>query len=45
MASLRNDPLGKGMAQILLAMPIRIPPGWDGVAGSAILESSPESTP
>jgi len=25
MASLRNDPLGKGMAQILLAMPVRIP--------------------
>jgi hypothetical protein len=25
MASLRNDPLGKGMAQIVLAMPIRIP--------------------
>ncbi|HEY1228808.1 MAG TPA: acyclic terpene utilization AtuA family protein, partial [Ramlibacter sp.] len=28
MASLRNDPLGKGMAQILLAMPISVPPGW-----------------
>jgi hypothetical protein len=27
MASLRNDPLGKGMAQILLAMPVRVPPG------------------
>lgn len=25
MASLRNDPLGKGMAQILLAMPLRVP--------------------
>jgi len=25
MASLRNDPLGKGMAQVLLAMPIRVP--------------------
>ncbi len=25
MASLRNDPLGKGMAQILLAMPVRSP--------------------
>ncbi|MDZ4127073.1 MAG: terpene utilization protein AtuA, partial [Hydrogenophaga sp.] len=25
MASLRNDPLGKGMAQILLAMPVRVP--------------------
>jgi hypothetical protein len=31
MASLRNDPLGKGMAQILLAMPVRVPPGWDAV--------------
>ena len=28
MASLRNDPLGKGMAQILLALPIAVPPGW-----------------
>jgi len=27
MASLRNDPLGKGMAQILLAMPVRVPQG------------------
>ena len=26
MASMRNDPLGKGMAQILLSMPIRVPP-------------------
>jgi len=25
MASLRNDPLGKGMAQIVLGMPVRIP--------------------
>ena len=25
MKSLRNDALGKGMAQILLAMPVRIP--------------------
>lgn len=25
MASLRHDPLGKGMAQILLAMPVRLP--------------------
>ena len=25
MASLRNDPLGKGMAQMLLAMPLRVP--------------------
>ncbi|HEY8050493.1 MAG TPA: acyclic terpene utilization AtuA family protein, partial [Ramlibacter sp.] len=28
MASLRNDPLGKGMAQILLSMPVKVPPGW-----------------
>ncbi|MCA0239607.1 MAG: DUF1446 domain-containing protein [Proteobacteria bacterium] len=27
MASLRNDALGKGMAQILLSMPVRIDPG------------------
>jgi hypothetical protein len=26
MASLRNDPLGKGMAQILLSLPVRVPP-------------------
>lgn len=26
MASLRNDPLGKGMGQILLAMPVRVDP-------------------
>jgi hypothetical protein len=25
MASLRNDPLGKGMAQILLSLPTRVP--------------------
>lgn len=25
MASMRNDPLGKGMAQILLAMPVQVP--------------------
>jgi hypothetical protein len=30
MASLRNDPLGKGMAQILLAMPIKVPEAWLG---------------
>jgi hypothetical protein len=28
MASLRNDPLGKGMAQILLCMPITVPRSW-----------------
>ena len=28
MASLRNDPLGKGMAQILLSMPVRVPQAW-----------------
>ncbi len=32
MASLRNDPLGKGMAQILLTLPIRVPAGWTGQA-------------
>ena len=25
MASLRNDPLGKGMAQMLLDMPVEVP--------------------
>ncbi len=28
MASLRNDPLGKAMAQILLTMPVRVPRAW-----------------
>jgi hypothetical protein len=28
MASLRNDPLGKGMAQVLLTMPLRVPASW-----------------
>ncbi|MCK9516806.1 MAG: acyclic terpene utilization AtuA family protein [Ottowia sp.] len=28
MASLRNDPLGKGMGQILLAMPVTVPVRW-----------------
>ena len=28
MASLRNDPLGKGMAQILLTIPVRVPRQW-----------------
>jgi hypothetical protein len=28
MASLRNDPLGKGMAQILLSMPVHVPARW-----------------
>ncbi|NBQ86443.1 MAG: DUF1446 domain-containing protein [Betaproteobacteria bacterium] len=28
MSSLRNDPLGKGMAQILLTMPVRVPRGF-----------------
>ena len=28
MASLRHDPLGKGMAQLLLAMPVKVPPGF-----------------
>jgi hypothetical protein len=34
MASLRNDPLGKGMAQILLAMPVKVPRDWDVVRGA-----------
>ncbi|MCD6078141.1 MAG: terpene utilization protein AtuA, partial [Ramlibacter sp.] len=34
MASLRNDPLGKGMAQILLSMPVRVPPGWLALPGA-----------
>ncbi len=29
MSSLRNDPLGKGMAQILLDMPVQIPKSFD----------------
>ena len=33
MASLRNDPLGKGMAQVLLTVPVRVPATW--VADSA----------
>jgi hypothetical protein len=28
MASLRNDALGKGMAQVLLTMPVRVPADW-----------------
>jgi len=43
MASLRNDPLGKGMAQILLTLPIRVPASWE--AGSAILDTFPEGSP
>jgi hypothetical protein len=35
MASLRNDALGKGMGQILLAMPVRV-----GAARLALLEAS-----
>ncbi len=27
MSSLRNDPLGKGMGQIVLTLPVRVPPG------------------
>jgi hypothetical protein len=30
MASLRNDPLGKGMGQTLLRMPVRVPRSWLG---------------
>jgi len=32
MASLRNDPLGKGMAQILLSMPVSVPRSLLGAA-------------
>ena len=28
MASLRNDALGKGMAQVLLEIPVHVPPDW-----------------
>lgn len=35
MASLRNDPLGKGMAQILLSMPMRVPPALLGLLSGA----------
>lgn len=36
MASMRNDPLGKGMAQILLSMPIRVPAALlDGLSNPA----------
>jgi hypothetical protein len=34
MASLRNDPLGKGMGQILLAMPVRVSAELLALAGS-----------
>lgn len=33
MASLRNDALGKGMAQVLLAMPMRVPAGHPSLEG------------
>ena len=29
MASLRNDPLGKGMAQVLLTMPVEVDVDWN----------------
>jgi hypothetical protein len=35
MASLRYDPLGKGMAQILLSMPVRVPAALAGVGRTA----------
>ncbi|MCP3022416.1 acyclic terpene utilization AtuA family protein [Cupriavidus basilensis] len=34
MASLRNDPLGKGMGQVLLAMPVRVPPALARALGA-----------
>jgi hypothetical protein len=37
MASLRNDPLGKGMAQILLSLPVKVPPS---MVPAAPLETS-----
>ena len=30
MASMRNDSLGKGMGQILLALPVKVPKAWVG---------------
>ena len=35
MASMRNDPLGKGMAQILLSMPVRVPAALLGFLSSS----------
>jgi hypothetical protein len=35
MASLRNDPLGKGMAQILLALPVQVPAALLAACGLA----------
>ncbi|MCC6851841.1 MAG: hypothetical protein IT502_05960, partial [Rubrivivax sp.] len=33
MSSLRNDALGKGMGQLLLALPVRVPASWrEGLA-------------
>ena len=43
MASLRNDPLGKGMAQVLLAMPVAVPPGWRQAGG--LRASAPVTRP
>ena len=34
MASLRNDALGKGMAQILLTLPVPVPADWDDDAAT-----------
>ncbi len=36
MASMRNDPLGKGMAQILLSMPLRVSPELLGLTDPAV---------
>jgi hypothetical protein len=33
MASMRADALGKGLAQVLLAMPVRVPQAWAAAAG------------
>ncbi|WP_130618959.1 acyclic terpene utilization AtuA family protein [Dyella amyloliquefaciens] len=35
MASLRNDALGKGMAQVLLAMPVQVPVGHPSLAAQS----------
>ncbi|WP_425265786.1 AtuA-related protein [Achromobacter veterisilvae] len=43
MASLRNDALGKGMAQILLSMPVSVPAGTTGMS-LALGASFPERT-
>jgi len=43
MTSMRNDPLGKGMAQILLAMPVRVPTQWLAAEDQGTKECIPPS--